>query len=204
MHDSKSAISVQNLITEVAGLLEVLAAKDAEVGSSTAQKKNVWLSTWTAAFWETICREWPSIDQWRMNKVLLLVRLFLRQTFRVGFLAVLNDTSDDKSESTNLITTQTQLLESSPLSPRDRKVPDGLRLHVLDVWSEELSGQLKAMQKEQKQSDESSTKDVETTLTDSATIFMTGLEKIKKEALSKGVRTRAKEAIETYREAMAV
>lgn len=201
MHDSKSAISVQNLITEVAGLLKVIAAKDAEIPSSAAQSRT-WLSTWTTAFWDTICREWASIDQWRMNKVLLLVRVFLRETFQVALTAVSDDISEDRSTSANLVTEQVQILESSPLSPRDRKVPDGLRLHVLDIWSDELSAQVKIAQNRLEGSEDDGPNPSEETLLDSASIFMTAVERLKKEALSKGVRMRAKEALDTYQESL--
>lgn len=201
MHDSKSAISVQNLITEVAGLLKVIAAKDAEIPSSDAQSRT-WLSTWTTAFWDTICREWASIDQWRMNKVLLLVRVFLRETFQVALTAVSDDISEDRSDSANLVTEQVQILESSPLSPRVRKVPDGLRLHVLDIWSEELSAQVKIAQNRLESSEDDDQNHSEETLLDSASIFMTAVERLKKEALSKGVRMRAKEALDTYQESL--
>ena len=201
MHDSKSAISVQNLITEVAGLLKVIASKDAEIASSGAQTRP-WLPTWTSAFWETICREWASIDQWRMNKVLLLVRFFLRETFQAALTAVSDDVSKDRSDSANLVTEQVRILESSPLSPRDRKVPDGLRLHVLDVWSDELSGQVKLVQSRLEESEDGASKHSEEALLDSASIFMTAVERLRKEALSKGVRMRAKEALDTYQESL--
>jgi len=196
MHDSKSAISVQNLIAEVAGLVKVIAAKDDELSttSSGGQDAGVWLDTWTIAFWETISREWVSIDQWRMNKVLLLVRFFLRENFQLLFAALAADGSQSRSKSTEIVTRQVQVFETWPLSPRERKVPDGLRLHVLDVWSDELVGQLKAA------AEQSGEDGVKGALTGVAKAIMVPVEKISKEALSKGVKMRAKEAIKTFQE----
>lgn len=199
MHDSKNAVSVQNLIAEIAGLLKVVAAKDDEIRRSGGQA-GVWLDTWTTAFWETISREWVSIDQWRMNKVLLLVRFFLRDTFSLLFAAVSVDESQSRSTSKESVTRQVQVLETWPLSPRERKVPDGLRLHVLDVWSDELVAQLKAAQGGQDSTTESGEDGVKVALTDAAKLMMAPLEKISKEALSKGVRTRAKDALKSFQE----
>lgn len=201
MHDSKNAVSVQNLIAEIAGLLKVIAAKDNDNDNSKPGNQNgVWLDTWTTAFWETICREWVSIDQWRMNKVLLLVRCFLRETFRVLFDATSIDESKSRAKSHELIARQIQILESWPLSPRERKIPDGLRLHVLDIWSDELVGQLTATEGAQDSPAESGEDSLKEVLTDAAKLIMSPVEKISKEGLSKGVKTRAKESLQSFQE----
>ncbi|KEF52826.1 uncharacterized protein A1O9_11243 [Exophiala aquamarina CBS 119918] len=207
MHDSKNAISVQNLITEVAGLLSVIAAKDKAISTSGGQD-GVWLDTWTTAFWETISREWVSIDQWRMNKVLLLVRFFLRENLRLLFDAVAVDEPKSSAKSHEIVTRQVHVLESWPLSPRERKVPDGLRLHVLDVWSDELLAQLEAataaaaVQGGQESSSESGENGVKNALTGAAKLIMAPVEKISKEALSKGVKMRAKDAVKSFQESI--
>lgn len=194
MHDSKNAISVQNLAAELASTVEIMAAKDEETPRNSDEGISSWLSTWADAFWETICREWVSIDQWRMNKVLLLVRFFLRETFKISLVAVATDDSDTKTRSKNLVSRQSQILEKWPLSPRERKVPDGLRLHVLDVWADELLGQFDVVHKQF----ESET--IEATLRELAGTLMLPVETISKEALSKGVKLRAKDAIQLFAE----
>jgi ribosomal RNA-processing protein 1 len=191
MHDSKNAISVQNLIAEIASLLRNMVAKDEDLNASNGQHES-WLDMWATAFWETICREWASIDQWRMNKVLLLVRLYLRETFQLILSTSSDDQSDNKDKSKDLADRQVQILQNWPLSPRERKVPDGLRLHVLDIWSDELVTQLKAAQKEQDVDDK--------TIEDVAKSLMVPVEKISKDALSKGVRMRAKETLKSFDE----
>ena len=199
MHDSKSAISVQNLIAELARTVKTIAAKDAELDSPVRDQAD-WLNTWSTAFWETICREWASIDQWRMNKVLLLVRFFLRETFGVLLTSVATDESDSKSKSSGLTAKQIQILETWPLSPRERKVPDGLRLHVLDIWVDELAAQIGAVQAERDQSKESDPDGLKTALIDAAQNLMTPVDKVSKEALSKGVKMRAKDAVKAFHE----
>ncbi|KIV78659.1 hypothetical protein PV11_06287 [Exophiala sideris] len=199
MHDSKSAVSVQNFTAELAGTLKTMASKDSEVQSSGAHPHS-WLDTWTTAFWETICREWSSIDQWRMNKILLLVRFFLRDLFEIELMSACHKASAAAHDSKDMISRQIHILESWPLSPRDRKVPDGLRLHVLDIWVDELTGQINTVQKELSQSDDSNPETTETVCLDVAKSFMVPLEKVSREALSKGVKTRAKEALKLFQE----
>lgn len=203
MHDSKNALSVQNLIAELAGTLNIMNEKDREFSSTTndgAAQKHSWLTEWTGAFWETVCREWASIDQWRMNKILLLVRFFMREQFNIAFNWVLaTETSEAKVQVATLI----EILETWPLSPRARNVPDGLRLHVLDVWADELVGRLEAAQStvdEQGESGNAGAKSKKNDLVETARTFMEPIEKISKEALSKGVKMRAKEGITTFQE----
>jgi ribosomal RNA-processing protein 1 len=199
MHDSKNAVSVQNFTAELAGLLEIIASKDAEL-SKSGNRGHPWLETWTTAFWETICREWSSIDQWRMNKVLLLVRFFLRDLFNLVLMSTCNDASTGGPASEDMTSGQIRVLESWPLSPRERKVPDGLRLHVLDIWADELSGQISAVRKELRDAHESDRETIEIASLNTAKTFMGPLEKVSREALGKGVKIRAKEALKLFEE----
>ncbi|KAJ9495366.1 hypothetical protein LTR99_002782 [Exophiala xenobiotica] len=199
MHDSKNALSVQKLAAELAHTVQTMASKDDEVRNAGSQTYS-WLETWSLAFWETICREWPSIDQWRMNKILLLVRFYLREVFNLSLQSVLDDDSEGKENSTNFITSQVHILEAWPLSPRERKVPDGLKLHVLDIWADELAGQVDAVQKGHSQTGETENESASAALTDVANIFMTPVEEVSKEALHKGVKMRAKEALKSYQD----
>ncbi|OAL20893.1 hypothetical protein AYO22_08521 [Fonsecaea multimorphosa] len=215
MHDSKNALSVQRLAAELAATLRIMDEKDHESPAASAPgsdaQSHPWLDVWTTAFWETVCREWSSIDQWRMNKVLLLVRFFVRELFSLAFgWATNTDASASTSTPQSLVASQLQILENWPLSPRERKVPDGLRLHVLDVWVDELAGQFDAAQRDvavaesEQQSDDgdavADAQKVKTVLLDTAKAFMAPVEKLSKEALSRGVKVRAKEAIQLAEE----
>ncbi|KAK5317992.1 hypothetical protein LTR70_005575 [Exophiala xenobiotica] len=58
--------------------------------------------------------------------------------------SVAENTSKDKalSHTTSIV----HVLETTgPLNPSDRKIPDGLRLHVLDIWNDELYGALDSL-----------------------------------------------------------
>ncbi|KIW13130.1 hypothetical protein PV08_08317 [Exophiala spinifera] len=197
MHDSKNAVSVQNLAAELARTVRTVASKHLELQSESANSDS-WLASWTLAFWETICREWASIDQWRMNKILMLVRFVVRETFNLSLTTTVDDEEAGRSKS--IITSQTHILQAWPLSPRERKVPDGLRLHVLDIWVDELSGQVNAVQKSIDESGETEDAGVKTALVNAAKSFMAPVESLSKEAISKGVKLRAKDAMKRSQE----
>lgn len=197
MHDSKNAVSVQNLAAELSRTVRTMASKDSELQGSDA---DLWLESWSIAFWETICREWSSIDQWRMNKILMLVRFVVREVFNLSLASAV----DDETEASKLIASQTQIFEAWPLSPRERKVPDGLRLHVLDIWVDELSGQVNAVQKSIDESGGTEEASSKRALVSAAKRFMAPVESLSKEAISKGVKIRAKDALKRSQELLSI
>jgi ribosomal RNA-processing protein 1 len=168
MHDSKSPVSVQNLIAFLADL------------TVSTPRPAVALPL-TEAFWATMAREWTGIDALRMDKYLLWVRMVVRALFK-GIV-------DDVEAATEQIT----LLEKFPLSPRERKVPDGLRYHVLDIYVDELERALGQDGDEEGEGEEEQEvlggerKVVER--------LLAPVETVAKEALSKGVRVRAKDVL---------
>ncbi|KAI2620787.1 nucleolar protein,Nop52-domain-containing protein [Xylaria nigripes] len=111
-------IPQQNLCAELAGLLDVL--PDAAV------------APWLASFWEIIGREWTSIDVLRLEKFLLLVRRVLG----AGLAWATSDADGNKRADALL-----QNLAAWPLETSDdlSRVPVGLRLHVLDIWVDEVA-----------------------------------------------------------------
>ena len=64
-----------------------------------------------------------------MNKFLLLVRLFIRASFRF-----LEGSSYGEEE----VKQHNAVITAVPLNPTDSKIPNGLRYHVLDVYLDEL------------------------------------------------------------------
>lgn len=75
-------------------------------------------------------REWHSIDRLRLDKYLTLIRSFINETFaRLG---------RDSWSDIQLVEDTSEILAKGPFSPSDRKVPDGLRFHMLDVYLDEL------------------------------------------------------------------
>lgn len=137
MHDSKNPVSVQNFLADVADTFSVVASKDQPQNTS-------WLDVYHRAFHETLVREWASIDSHRMNKYLLLVRLVMRQLFKLCFqpLFVGQSTNEQYNGSGASLTRTRSIMEVlqavGPLNCTDRKIADGLRLHLLDILPDEV------------------------------------------------------------------
>ncbi|KAL8722474.1 MAG: hypothetical protein Q9225_001038 [Loekoesia sp. 1 TL-2023] len=92
------------------------------------------------AFWTTITSNYSSIPALRLDKYLLLIRYYVRDSF-----LYLKSHSWEKE----LLKAWTEVMEGKedagkegwgPLSSGNAKVPDGVRYHVLDVWIDELEG----------------------------------------------------------------
>ena len=90
----------------------------------------------------------------------------------------------------SLLSSQLEVLRSLPLSPRDRKVPDGLRLHVLDIWLDELETI-------------SSNADQNAEYDELEMQLMQPVRELAREALSKSVRMKAKEEVRVCDEGLA-
>jgi ribosomal RNA-processing protein 1 len=173
MHDSKSPISVQNLIATLADL--TVSAPSPAVAVPLIE-----------AFWSTMAREWTSIDAHRMDKYLLFVRTVVRRVFA----GIAENASGGKEGKDVASEEQMALMEKFPLSPRERKVPDGLRYHVLDVYVDELE---RAVGQEDDEGEDEEEISEETRKV--AERLLAPVEKMAKEGLSKGVRVRAKEVL---------
>ncbi|KAK0987312.1 hypothetical protein LTS01_009580 [Friedmanniomyces endolithicus] len=124
----------QRLAGDLAGLADVLVPKrrnEAESkGEGVEDGEGSMLIGWFEAFWLTMAREWSGIDGLRMDKYLYLVRCYVRKGFEVC--------AAQGWESGGLLKEYLGVLKGGPLSPRDAKVPDGLRYHVLDIFVDEL------------------------------------------------------------------
>jgi ribosomal RNA-processing protein 1 len=83
-----------------------------------------------SAFWVTIAREWGSIEALRLDKYLYLIRQYVAASFRY--------LSKENWGNTEEIERYMSILEETPLSPGDKKIPNGMRYHVLDVYVDEL------------------------------------------------------------------
>lgn len=166
MHDSKNAISVQNLLKEIANTFQIFDEKERELYEHGVAGASTWLEQYHVAFWQTLVKEWAGIDSHRMNKYLLLVRFVTRELaticLRPSFQAAVQDSGaatngktrkrkakpDSDKEKHDLIQgarpdkvqSVTKVLKNDgPLNTKDRKIPDGLRLHVLDLYVTEIS-----------------------------------------------------------------
>lgn len=283
MHDSKNAISVQNLSTTLAGTFSQIRSKDEEVeqnentsdspnGGTSKQTKvddeeeefqgfdddsandstqkitqydetnidSSWLSTYTDAFWTTMIREWPTIDSHRMNKYLLLIRLVLRELFTICTHAATSSetksinpkdstkptqkpttkkskttnttspkeqdqeqqqqqTNPTKTQLTNLLLSQTTLLTKYPLNPHDFKIPNGLKLHVLDIYVDELERVLTEHSHSDK-SDEVEKEKQKEGEKELIEIFEHPLKEMSLKGRDKTIRNKAKEEVKGYQE----
>lgn len=152
----------QRLARDLAELTDVL---------SSTEVKLLWLE----AFWKTMSREWGGIDSLRMDKYLYLVRCYVNKGFEVA---------TGKSGKWKAWEMYKKVLEADgcPLSVRDVKVPVGLKLHVLDIWVDEL---------EKVDGEDKKDAPVEE--------VMKPIRKLQKETLVKSVRMRAKESLEDER-----
>lgn len=81
------------------------------------------------AFWLTMSREWSHIEALRLDKYLYLIRRYLNASFE--FLS-------RKKWQKSVIEEWNKIVEETPLNPKDMKVPNGLRYHVMDIWVDEL------------------------------------------------------------------
>ncbi|KAI4170474.1 MAG: hypothetical protein LQ343_004977 [Gyalolechia ehrenbergii] len=91
-----------------------------------------------SAFWNTIIVNYTSIPALRLDKYLLLIRYYIRDSFTylkscdwyVGLVnAFVHIMKGDWKEVKG---------DLGPLSSGNGRVPDGIRYHVLDVWVDEL------------------------------------------------------------------
>ncbi|NXU72659.1 RRP1B protein, partial [Oreotrochilus melanogaster] len=80
-------------------------------------------------FWQTMNREWNGIDNLRLDKYYMLMRMILRQSFEV-----LKRNDWDES----LIEPFLQLLMKEVLDP-DSNSPTGIKLHFIDIYLDELA-----------------------------------------------------------------
>ncbi|KAI9148083.1 Ribosomal RNA-processing protein [Paramyrothecium foliicola] len=122
----------QALANDLAELLFRLPAK------STTPARNV--IPWLQAFWTVLSMQWTDIDVLRMDKFLLLVRRVfaaqIRWAAQQGF----------KGEGVDALVRDVLAPWCFDAECDLRRVPVGLRLHVLDLWVDELEreGALKA------------------------------------------------------------
>lgn len=93
---------------------------------------------WMAAFWEVVGAKWSGIDVLRMEKFLLLVR----RVFCAGARWVLEGATKGKGKEGEMRAgVFVEALKGGPLGryeDGDKEMPLGLRLHVVDLWADEL------------------------------------------------------------------
>lgn len=104
-----------------------LAQEFASFVPKTLQRQNV--LPFLDAFWETLGREWNSIDSLRLDKYLRLARCMLREEF-----LWLKRMQWDQE----ILTQHNAMMEKTALNVGNAKVPNGLRYHVIDIFVDEM------------------------------------------------------------------
>lgn len=145
------------------------------------------------AFWTTIAREWEGIDKARLDKFLFLVRRMVlvgfegcKQQKKTSSSKGEQDSSEADEEEeeyewdAGLLDGYLRILKELPLNAKDQKTPAGLKLHVIDVFVDEMD-----------KADSNRTMDLEKALEP--------LRVLAKESMTKTVRAKAKEALEDER-----
>jgi ribosomal RNA-processing protein 1 len=161
MFMSDKPLNQQRLARNLAGLVDVLTTRENTLN-------------FIEGFWKIMSREWNAIDSLRLDKYLYLIRCYVRKGFELCL--------GTRGQKWKLIDDYLAILrnEGGPLSSRDPKVSVGLRLHVLDIWVDELDKE-----------DTKRTAPVET--------FIAPLRALVKETLTTSVRKRAQEALDDER-----
>ncbi|RYP31762.1 hypothetical protein DL767_005582 [Monosporascus sp. MG133] len=122
----------QNLCAELASLQSSLSPSPPGEEQAVTQ--------WLAAFWQTMAREWTGIDVLRLEKFLLLVRRVFGASVAwardagAGAGAGAEGERERRQDALLSLFAEWPLETSGDLS----KVPVGLRLHVLDIWVDEV------------------------------------------------------------------
>lgn len=80
------------------------------------------------AFWVVMIREWPSVDQWRIDKYYLLIRRIVRHCFMQ---------LKTQNWDLELVSAYVQVMEKQPLSG-DQRVGTALPYHLCDIWMDEM------------------------------------------------------------------
>ncbi|NXR78041.1 RRP1B protein, partial [Pycnonotus jocosus] len=105
-----------------------------ELAASISQLIHVFQNTearhlFIQTFWQTMNREWNGIDNLRLDKYYMLMRLILRQSFEV-----LKRSEWDEG----LIEPLLQLLMKEIMDP-DSNSPTGIKFHFIDIYLDELA-----------------------------------------------------------------
>ncbi|GME91464.1 unnamed protein product [Ambrosiozyma monospora] len=80
------------------------------------------------AFWVVMIKEWPDLDQWRIDKFYMLMRYVVRESF----VKLKNEKWNEE-----LVDSYIKCLSEGVLSG-DVKIPNGIVFHIVDVWLDEF------------------------------------------------------------------
>lgn len=107
----------QDLANNIAGLIHCFAQRSQAL---------LFIDT----FFKTMAHEWFAIDRFRLEKFMMLVRRFFRQGLVLAYAGEWKDEN---------IVEFCEVLKATALHPSRRDVPLGLKMHVVDIFLQELS-----------------------------------------------------------------
>lgn len=107
----------QELANNIAGLVHCFAKRDQAL-------------MFLDAFFKTMAREWFAIDRFRLEKFMMFVRRCFRQGVAFSY---------GNAWSSENITSFCNMLQTTALCPNGQEIPLGLRMHVVDVFLQELA-----------------------------------------------------------------
>jgi ribosomal RNA-processing protein 1 len=93
-------------------------------------KKDEQVLLFIEVYFKTIIREWNTIDKWRIDKFMMLMRIMLRKSFAY---------IESKKWNKELINSFNSLILRLPLNIDDETIPDGVCYHLSDIYLEELA-----------------------------------------------------------------
>lgn len=105
----------QNLANDLADLVQVLSSPN--------------FLPFISSFWTIMAREWDGIDQHRIDKFYLLIRRYHAATLR----RLKQENWDE-----DLVAGYKRIMAQYPLNVKDGKIPNALRLHMFDIYLDEI------------------------------------------------------------------
>ena len=114
-----------------ADLASLLPGPSSPSPSSKPEEAEAARAAWYAGFWDVLGERWPHVDALRMDKFMLLVRRVLAAQLSAAAAAA---SPGDGAGAIEAVLAEYPLEAEGDL----RACPLGLRLHVLDIWVDEL------------------------------------------------------------------
>lgn len=105
----------QRLADDLAGLLMIINSKN--------------FFGFLKAFWVIMAREWDSIDKHRVDKFYLLIRRYVTAALR---------RLQQEEWNEEWLKEYNDLIRQVPLNPYEMKIPNALRLHMFDIYIDEM------------------------------------------------------------------
>lgn len=105
-----------------------------DLANLTTQLQSVNFFPFVDGFWVIMAREWENLDHHRLDKFLMLLRRYVAATFR----RLKAEEWDEE-----WVADYGKMVQHVPLNVSDGKVSNGIRLHLFDIYLDELERVMK-------------------------------------------------------------